>query len=326
MKPIQKDRITWVDTCKGICMLCVMLSHVDFVPTIYVDFFVNFFLSAFFLLSGYTYNNTRSFGDFIYRKIRTLAVPIFAFGFIDILLRFVFTLSEPIPLAIQIRGMFFQIRGNNDELWFLAAMFTTSICFYFIEKYIKNEIAFSAVLLLLFVLSSMYKGSPLPWHLQMIGSFCIWMGLGFLYKKHASNLCRINSKMILGGIIALYFGVIIIKKNVPISSTIVFDVINFIAALIGNMFVVMMAQILPQYKALRFIGQNTIVYFAFHGKVERVLMLLLPVLFQHFNIDFGGVYAYILSILCVAIESVVLVIPAKIVNRFFPFLLGHRKT
>ena len=138
---MQKERITWVDMGKGICMLCVMLSHVDFVPKVYVDFFVGFFLAAFFVLAGYTYNNTRSFRTFLYVKFRTLIIPIFVFGSIDIMLRVIFTLSDPIPLATQIKGMIFQIRGEYDELWFLAAMFTTSICFYFRVNHFFRGIA-----------------------------------------------------------------------------------------------------------------------------------------------------------------------------------------
>lgn len=75
-------------------------------------------------------------------------------------------------------------------------------------------------------------------------------------------------------------------------------------------------------------GQNTLIYFAFHGKVYSLIQTVL----RRF---FGGIYGAILSnvigsSLFAALFafglSVILIVPAYIINRWLPFVVGRETT
>lgn len=63
-KPDIQQRLEWIDNMKGIAMVLVMLSHMS-ISTQAGIIFKPFFLSIFFVVSGYTFNIKGSFKEFI---------------------------------------------------------------------------------------------------------------------------------------------------------------------------------------------------------------------------------------------------------------------
>lgn len=68
-------RIEWVDVGKYICIMFVMLTHLDSGSVILDKFFNPFFLTMFFFLSGYVYKQPQSFKEHIAKKTKGLLVP-----------------------------------------------------------------------------------------------------------------------------------------------------------------------------------------------------------------------------------------------------------
>lgn len=64
----QVKRIEWVDIVKYICIIMVMLSHLETRTEIWKVFYSPFFLSAFFFSAGYVYKQRGDFKEFLYKK------------------------------------------------------------------------------------------------------------------------------------------------------------------------------------------------------------------------------------------------------------------
>lgn len=79
------QRILWIDTLKGVLLFLICLSHFSnlsypikylIAPT------ASYWVPMFFVLSGYLYQDKRSFKSYIYKKTRTLLIPYFFFSFL----------------------------------------------------------------------------------------------------------------------------------------------------------------------------------------------------------------------------------------------------
>ena len=127
-------RIEWVDIVKYVCIIMVMLSHLETRTDIWRAFYTPFFLSAFFFSAGYVYKPKSSFKDFLYKKFRQLFIPWLVFSVFDIVLSQIITFNEHDGLLEELKWNFLQIRGQGDQIWFVAALFVAFMPFYFFIK------------------------------------------------------------------------------------------------------------------------------------------------------------------------------------------------
>ena len=127
-------RIEWVDTVKYVCIIMVMLSHLETRTNIWCAFYSPFFLTTFFFTAGYVYKPKGSFKEFFHSKSRQLFVPWLVFSVFDILLSQVISFNAHESLFEELKWNFLQIRGQGDQIWFVAALFVAFIPFYFFIK------------------------------------------------------------------------------------------------------------------------------------------------------------------------------------------------
>lgn len=332
----KKERISWIDMMKGYCMLCVMLQHLafneqlNFLPPVYMTFYAPFFLTAFFVSAGLTYSVKRSYKDYFLNKIRTLIVPLFTLGIINILLTKLLSFNEHESVLQQVKDLVFQIGTAGHLLWFIAAMFIFCIVFYPIAKEFKNKkqyiiisISFLMLLNILFK-RYIYQGS-LPWHVQLLGAGCFWMGIGYLLKD---TVKEIDVKKWVAPIVSVvYIGLLVIaykvfgQNYISLGDFVDNPVLYFALNAVGELFIVTWVMTLPQFSFIQFIGRNTLFYFAFHGKAESIVFFILKKLGMF---DFLQKYSYVTSIGMVFLEAVILIVPCLIFNKFLPFMVGKR--
>jgi len=130
----------WIDISKGLGILLVEFSHIGLFPGFWlVD---PFFVSVFFLVSGYTYKNESvPYRDFILKKARRLLVPYLFFNVIylsvnaflhqDVLLNAIGILYSRFFLYAGERAdnITFLSMLDNSPTWYLTAMFVALIFF-----------------------------------------------------------------------------------------------------------------------------------------------------------------------------------------------------
>ena len=73
------NRIKWIDTAKGLGLLCVILGHLG-VP--YLSTWIyTFHMPLFFFLSGIVFSGRKyRFGEYLKRKMKSLVLPYFTLG------------------------------------------------------------------------------------------------------------------------------------------------------------------------------------------------------------------------------------------------------
>ena len=124
-------RIEWVDTVKYICIILVILSHLESCTDVWTIFYSPFFLTAFFFVSGYVYEPRMDFRHFLNRKIRQLWIPWLIFSIVLIGMSQIVTFNRHGDLLAELYWNFLQIRGHGDGVWFVAALFVAFIPFYY---------------------------------------------------------------------------------------------------------------------------------------------------------------------------------------------------
>lgn len=135
----QTKRIEWVDIVKYVCIVMVMLSHLETRTEIWNAFYTPFFLTAFFFVAGYVYKPKENFKDFLYKKFRQLFIPWLVFSVFDIVLSQVISFNAHESLLEELKWNFLQIRGRDDQIWFVAALFIAFIPFYFFVQWYEAE-------------------------------------------------------------------------------------------------------------------------------------------------------------------------------------------
>lgn len=261
-----RQRIIWVDVGKYFCIMFVMLSHLESNTELLSKFYSPFFLTTFFFLSGYVYMRPLSFRNHIIKKIRGLLIPWLIFSVMDILLSSVISLRNNVDVKSELFWNFLQIRGMGDAIWFVAALFVAYIPFYFLIR-IKSPLlvfSISAVCSVISVLYSRYAPAfaygtnALPWHLEYIFQAILWMVLGYYFRSYwepAFDKCKTVRRNII--IWALY----IIVAYIPTirGGSII---VPYLRSIIGILAVICLSKWVHTNWYVRFVGQNTLIYFA----------------------------------------------------------------
>lgn len=192
-----KERIKWLDTTRGIAMLMVIYSHLDYCNQDVMRFFAPVFLTTFFFVSGYLFKEGCSFSKVLEQRTRTILIPFFILGALQIAMSQTFSFNEHGNLAYDIRGLLFQYK-ENAILWFFAALYVYSLIFYWIERWCKSDRSLLIVSFAIFIFSCGYRywlhGPGLPWHILGFGWGCFYMGIGKWYKRNESTVDALMRK------------------------------------------------------------------------------------------------------------------------------------
>ena len=329
-------RIEWVDIGKFICIMFVMLSHLESGTDDLRRIYSPFFLTVFFFLSGYVYREAVSFKEHFIKKAKGLFVPWFVFSHFNILLSQIISLKEKRSLIDQLMWNWLQIRGKDDEIWFVAALFIAYIPFYFFVKQKKSCVVITMSILLSVVSVVYTKVVPsaffpwgtanLPWHLEYVFQAMLWMVLGYYFKIYCEHIFdKCNTKLTCVFLWASYLFVVYAFSGVyPNWIDIPLD--YFVSAL-GILSIISLCKLVKSNKYCSFVGSNTLTFFGLHGKVYAVLEKMMAV--------FAGVFyqailgnnlaSNVFAIMLTVVLSLILIIPAMIINRWFPWVLGRTR-
>ncbi|MDR1761659.1 MAG: acyltransferase family protein, partial [Bacteroidales bacterium] len=283
-------RIEWIDAVRGVAFLMVIYKHLIYENTELMYYFFPVFLTMFFFVSGYLFKNTLSFKQLVEQRLRTLLLPFLIFGLLLIFSEEIFPIKNQAPLVQRLTGFFLQIRNHYDKLWFIAALLVMNFPFYFLIKYVKSTKILLAISFVLFLLSTTYRYylqlPALPWHIQYIGFGCFYMTLGYVYKQYESRLTLLGTKGIPFALLFLYILLLFIRQTVFHNSPIVTFVSSyyvFDALLITCLGIAAIIYLLKlanrQSKLLVFVGANSLLYFALHGKMLLILQALIETVF-----------------------------------------------
>ncbi len=275
-----KKRIDWVDMAKGYGTIAVIFAHLA-VGKIGVWLYT-FHVPLFFFLSGYVFNENLKFNDFISKKGKGILIPYFTLGLPMIAFTFLQYLRNGLlnkATVIQLLKEFI-FQERLWTLWFIACLFFVNIFFYFVCKFTKSDLlkfAFSVVLVCIGIYYYHCGGQPLPWNIDVCFTATIFFCGGYLLKKHGKYFDYIKDKrafavllFFLLGIANVVFGYLTHKISgngmEMFDSTYGFPPFTFISAFAG-IFAVIIFSTFFTLKPIRYIGENSLFYYAWHQTI-----------------------------------------------------------
>lgn len=330
-----KKRIPYIDLAKGILIVFLILGHtvnairksgvetnevLNGIHVFRLYLWTSFYMSAFFIITGYCSNFKKDFVTFFISNFKTIKVPAVIFGFLSLFLR---SFSKPVLLNDSYVQTFFYCFVDSG-LWFLDALFISKIIYWVVAKYGANKYVVGAICLLFLSAGVILLEQRIHNYGYFIHAFLM---LPFLYIGQLLKGVAFRPKLTVGALIS--FAVIILifvflgmkppyvtlKINLPsilVPSWIILSVSGTIA-LIG------VCKQISYNRLLCFIGRNSLVYYCMH----LIVLGGLKITFQH---AFGN-SNYLLTCLFYVTDVLIVVVLcglfAKILNtKYLRFCLG----
>ena len=333
-------RIDWIDMAKGYGMLAVIIAHICSGPL--HTWIYTFHMPLFFFLSGYVFSNKDNFDLFIKKKARSLLIPYFTLGIPMVAFKVLFSLYQKtftVDSTIElIRNFVFQKRLWT--LWYIACLFFLNIIFYLITKFAKNNISKAVIVIGMTLLGLVYYksgGNPLPWNIDVCFTAIPFFFVGYVLKLNKEATEKVLSKKFISVLLFVVFGLLnVVFGYLNIRTTCngleMFDseyanpFFTYISAFAGIFAVIIFSGFFT-IKPIRYIGENSLVYYAWHQTIMiPITSIGLGLLGFNSPTDIYEPYYWVYKGIQLAVIIIVLTIPTIIIEKTkLRVLLGKRK-
>lgn len=253
----KQAREVWIDVCRGIGILLVLLGHCDapFTKVIY-----GFHMPLFFLISGILISENKlglQFQDYIKIIAKAYIIPYFVLSFVNLFINSVvlcikdeFNINVFLKFVVGIvysRGSV-EWMPNCSPLWFLTAIFAAMLLYYWIyrlPKYCRSiGILFCVIISYVLDVLDYYK---LPWNIDTA-----MMAILFIYVGHQARVLYYD-KLKHQNIHFLYFWIILMAvAGVSICKINPVEYVNFDNNDYGNLLAMIAAALLISISVITF--------------------------------------------------------------------------
>ena len=174
-----------------------------------------------------------------------------------------------------------------------------------------------------------WNSTALPWHIEYMFQAMFYMVLGYMFRHNFEGMLdRHNTLMVRIVSTALYSLIVFIPFFAKIEMLLLVDIVyQYMASFVGIITLIMIAKTVKSNRYINYVGQNTLIYFALHGKALSLIQTLLKRCVGLFygivlnNTVYSSIFCFALSL----VLSVILIIPTYIINRWLPFIVGRSK-
>ena len=336
-----KKRIEWIDLARAIAMLFVMLGH--FFPNNQLFFVITspVKIPLFFVISGYLMNVDRyNFKEFVKIKSKSLLIPYFVLSIIRSLptLGLLIYKSNENILTWVYKTCSSIVYG--DLLWFIPCLFISETVFYichiiakrvecskwvyrhkidgfWITSFIVSLISGTALVLC-------RSGNHLFWHLDTALVLLVCLTAGQIYRRFENEIS--GKKFVFFGMLFAYFFSLLLQTEIygfvsidPNNNIYPSSILTLVTMVVGTFSVMTICKTIAVYpRSLIFIGQNTLVYYAFHTVFK-------PFVEKAFEFcRFYNASSFVSNVLVFLVCCVLCAIPATVINRYFPVIVGKK--
>lgn len=319
---MNKKRIEWIDNMRGICMILVILHHSG-APEEYQKFLSPFFLSGFFFISGYLFDNSNKDFDWKLKLIRifeTLVIPYFIYWAISYFLIAGYTEVWQ-KGNYDIFVPFFKDLFLGKKLWFMSALIVSEIVLVFILPLIRKNsiviavIAFSFIGLWYFTPLSKF-GVFYPWYINNACIAIFFMLCGVLFRKtkileQDKLLCYTAFIYITLFIADIYLDITGIMFATNYFNNILIFIVYAIAGILGLVY--LCKRYIFGENILSYYGRNSLLIYFF---CNQTIILCFKITS---TIDINW---YIKSLIITLMVCIAITIPVYISNKLFPWMCG----
>lgn len=349
-------RLGYFDTVKGIGILLVVLGHATFVNERILTFICAFHMPLFFIVSGmltaYKDEQTASYKDVFYRKIKSIIIPYLCFSIcytlIDILSVYFNQISlNDLKINLVCTGSF----AGSGPLWFLPTLFICEMIFHalLIKAGVRPGITISLIISLTgFVIwhffEPLYTASKSDFTKYFLFNFIyviirsmvclIFLSLSYVLYKLAvrstdNDVLKNNAVQAVAGLVLLTVCAILsaFNTNIDIHNMDYGNMAMFLLnAFCGSMGLILLCRTLPELKVLkilRFWGKNSLIIMATH--LNFYILFLGNVIAYKINpyITHAKEYVLLFNIMLVTMAVETLLI--FLINRYIPWMAGKSR-
>ena len=328
----EKKRIIWIDQLRGLAFYTVILGHMSIGKGL-KNWMYSFHMPLFFMISGLNLNVERiyktSFKDFTLRLAKKMLVPYLWLQMLSFVLRYAVSLlnHKPVPVRDYLIGI---IVGNNNiigapsnPLYYVLLLFLAQVGLWFVIRIAKADKGLIGVILSVLSLGSVcLQRIDIPWHVNVVPTAMLLIFIGRLlmdaYLPLSEKLHKMNRGFYfgicavllgVGYVLSRYNGRISIHGNYYGKEFVIF----LVCAVASSVAIAMLVMLLPESKALTFIGANTFFYMGIH----KPLLLLFEAVAGKY--DDHPVFLIVGSLVC----FFGLIPVAWFFSKFMPYTCGN---
>lgn len=222
--PVKKKRIDHLDTMRGMCLLFVNYFHSN-ISLAFLQYVSTICVHPFIFMAGYFHNSKKDLRDTLHKKLRTMILPYYLFGLGYYVLWLLAFRSSGRDIVEPLRSVLFMPTGAfpiEPSIYFLPMMFSATMIFACLEKYVKSEpLKLIAVLVITFIgniWTSVFT-VRLPMALDCAFSVLIYIYLGYHGRTIIAAVDRFVESIDSGILrIALFFTVAVVNYICIISN------------------------------------------------------------------------------------------------------------
>lgn len=348
-KPVNSQRIGWIDTLKGIGIFLVFLGHLlTYSQQSIVRYIFSFHMPLFFFVSGLFFKHSdlnSGFYKFFKKTMRIRMIPYVSFGILTycIWISQIFLIKygkqqnlAPLPESLFIKPIVGMLYGNgingwlthNVLLWFLACLMITELLFYGITAIANNKTIIIFMLLVIFALlgctDSKYSSIRLPFSIDVALTAVVFYGSGYILKGKllTSKITLLFSApcIAIGLFTANLNGSV--DMNLNRYGNIFLYYISSFSSIYGYMYLSKRIYNLKLLSCIEYVGQNSLVFFLLQGPAflctSFIVYIALRIKVNPNELTFLYGSAYVLL-------SMILIVPVSfIIHNYAPFLIGRK--
>ena len=285
MQMINNSRLHYIDVCKGILIIIVVLHHVfglmrqyEYLPkeTDYLEkLYVPFFMAAFFVVTGFCSNYNKDFKSFLMQNVKTLLVPSVIFYFIIHGIELTVTQRISLLEVIKCCGRFVLYGGA----WFLTSLFSCKVIAWWILNKQNSKICITITILFLMLISSLFSMYNFyePWFLYHSFGLVIFIMIG----TYMRNIEIGKYIFIASLIIYTYYAYVLIHYDLHLPritsklSIYPYEIPLFVmGAMSGTLVIWYISKIIDRNNVLEYLGRNSLVIYLTHWIIIKVLILM----------------------------------------------------
>ena len=312
-------RKEWIDILKGIGIILVAIGHIYSNQIVY-NWLYSFHMPLFFLAAGWVYKEKTILTD-IKRRIQTIVVPYFSFGFLTIIYYQILERrfrDSNISFLDSVLGLLSGScinLGFNIHLWFLPCFFLTVILFNMIVNWVGRKTAYVVVALM----SLIYIIFPMPewfWGFNRVFKYIGFYAVGVSLAR----MDKVKDKSLEAGTVAfILLGVNFYLSYINQTT----GVMWFATALIGVAALVLISQLINTNKVLQYCGRISLVILCIHGPVYRIVVKTVSILI---HMDTNAVRERTLfAMIVVAITLIICSAAYEFFIRIAPWMVGKTR-
>ena len=297
-------RLHYIDVCKGILIIIVVLHHVfglmrqyKYLPeqTDYLEkLYVPFFMAAFFVVTGFCSNFNKEFKPFFWESVKKLIVPAVIFYFLMQSIDMLITQGIDILGAEKIILRFIIFGGS----WFLTSLFLAKqIAYWLINNNVLKGACYSniwggqilIVSLVLLLISSVLSTYQIlePYKMYHSLGLTFFLFFGIYLRKHNIGLWTFITSLT---VYVIYVYMLIhydmhLPRITSKLSLYPHEIPFFlIGAISGTLIVWYISKIIDRNSILEYLGRNSLVIYLTHWIIIKTLIVLWQLLFPDLKV------------------------------------------